>query len=67
MTEPKRTYGLWIERLERQGTQYVICRVMSREDESDHPLNAMDRYDEPYLEGLVLEGFVTDYPPAGGR
>lgn len=62
MTETKSTLGVQISRQQRSGCEYVVCRVMQRQGEARHPLNATDRWDgKIFAENLVLEGYVSEY------
>jgi hypothetical protein len=57
-------YGLHIVRENLYGAEYVICRVMTREDNAEHPLNATQPYyyhaKDLCLNGLEIRGHISD-------
>ena len=58
-----RTFGFFLERSNRYGSEHVTARVVSREGEAGHPLGVGFSYEWPnglHLDGLGIDGFVSD-------
>jgi len=62
MVEPTVSVGVMLSVENRHGTDYIVVRVMRREDEARHPLNISFGMFQEYGDyaDLILDGFVTD-------
>ena len=76
MTDKPRTFGLLLRSIVRYGTHYVEAMLCSKEQGDNKPLGCgdfLDRYKRPKhlqeleLDGLGLQGFVTDSRDETGR
>lgn len=64
----KRTYGLYLERENSHGTEYVGAKLIAREDGRDYPVGVSDLWltDPPKhlaglaLDGLTIRGFISE-------
>ncbi len=60
--EPKVSVGVMLAVENRYGKDFVVVRVMRREDEAKHPLNISFGYFQEYgdFADLILDGYVGD-------
>ena len=61
--EADKTFGFFLERNNRHGTEHITARVVPRENGNHHPLGVGFDWNWPkgmYLDGLGIDGFVSD-------